>query len=61
MALRVPHFEDDKLDASLLILADQIESVPTTQIGTGQFVLNFYKVNSFPLCAARDNHWSYQS
>jgi hypothetical protein len=27
-----------------LILADQIEPVPTKQIGTGQFVLNSYKV-----------------
>lgn len=43
-ALRVPHFEDDKLDASSLILADQMEPVPTKQIGTGQFVLNSYKV-----------------
>jgi hypothetical protein len=43
-ALRVPHFEDDKLDASSLILADQVESVPSTQTGTGQFVLNSYKV-----------------
>ena len=43
-ALRVPRFEDDKLDASSLILADQIETVPTPQIGTGQFVLNAYKV-----------------
>ena len=43
-ALRVPHFEDDKLDASSLILADQIETVPSTQTGTGQFVLNSYKV-----------------
>jgi len=43
-ALRVPHFEDDKLDASSLILADQIENVPTSQTGTGQFVLNSYKV-----------------
>ena len=43
-ALRVPRFEDDKLDASSLILADQIETVPTAQIGTGQFVLNSYKV-----------------
>jgi len=43
-ALRVPHFEDDKLDASSLILADEIEPVPTKQIGTGQFVLNSYKV-----------------
>jgi GWxTD domain-containing protein len=43
-ALRVPHFEDDKLDASSLILADQIETVPSTQTGSGQFVLNSYKV-----------------
>ena len=43
-ALRVPHFEDDKLDASSLILADQIEPVASTQLGTGQFVLNSYKV-----------------
>ena len=43
-ALRVPRFEDDKFDASSLILADQIETVPTAQIGTGQFVLNSYKV-----------------
>lgn len=42
--MRVPRFEDDKLDASSLILADQIESVPSQQIGTGQFVLNSYKV-----------------
>lgn len=43
-ALRVPHFADDKLDASSLILADEIETVPSTQTGTGQFVLNSYKV-----------------
>jgi GWxTD domain-containing protein len=43
-ALRVPHFADDKLDASSLILADQIETVPSTQTGTGQFVLNSYRV-----------------
>ena len=43
-ALRVPHFADDKLDASSLILADQIETVPSTQAGIGQFVLNSYRV-----------------
>jgi len=42
--VRVPRFEDDKMDASSLILADQIEPVPSRQIGTGQFVLNSYKV-----------------
>jgi len=43
-ALRVPRFAEDKLDASSLILADQIETVPSSQIGSGQFVLNSYKV-----------------
>ena len=43
-ALRVPRFEDEKLDASSLILADQIESVAAQQTGVGQFVLGSYKV-----------------
>jgi GWxTD domain-containing protein len=43
-ALRVPHFDEERLDASSLILADQIERVPSNQIGSGQFVLNSYKV-----------------
>src|SRR6266849_6620932 len=42
--VRVPRFEDDKMDASSLILADQIEAVPSRQVGTGQFILNSYKV-----------------
>ncbi len=43
-ALRVPRFDQEKLDASSLILADQIERVAARQIGTGQFVLDSYKV-----------------
>ena len=43
-ALRVPRFEDEKLDASSLILADRIETVPSRLTSTGQFVLNSYKV-----------------
>jgi GWxTD domain-containing protein len=43
-ALHVPRYEDDKLDASTLILADQLERVPAKQIGTGQFVLGSTKV-----------------
>jgi GWxTD domain-containing protein len=43
-ALRVPRFEDGKLAASSLILADQIEKVSSSQTGVGQFVLNDYKV-----------------
>jgi len=42
--LAVPRYEDAKLEASSLILADQIEHVPAKQIGTGQFVLGSSKV-----------------
>src|SRR5690348_1812705 len=42
--LAVPRYEDDKLEASTLILADQLEHVPAKQIGTGQFVLGSTKV-----------------
>jgi len=44
MALDVPRFDDDKLAASSLILADLIEKVPTKSIGTGQFVIGTSKV-----------------
>jgi GWxTD domain-containing protein len=44
MPLDVPHLEDDTLGASSLILADQIETVPTKSIGTGQFVIGTRKV-----------------
>jgi GWxTD domain-containing protein len=42
--LAVPRYADEKLDASSLILADQIEHVPAKQIGSGQFVLGSSKV-----------------
>jgi GWxTD domain-containing protein len=42
--LQVPRFDDDTLEASSLILADQLEHVPAKQIGTGQFVLGSSKV-----------------
>ncbi|HET8546862.1 MAG TPA: GWxTD domain-containing protein, partial [Bryobacteraceae bacterium] len=44
MALNVPHFDDEKLASSSLILADLIEKVPTRSIGTGQFVIGAHKV-----------------
>jgi len=44
VALNVPHFEDEKLASSSLILADVIEKVPTRSIGTGQFVIGDSKV-----------------
>ena len=42
--LAVPRYEDAKLEASSLIIADQIEHVPAKQIGAGQFVLGSSKV-----------------
>jgi len=44
MALNVPHYDDEKLASSSLILADLIEKVPTRSIGTGQFVIGASKV-----------------
>jgi hypothetical protein len=40
----VPEFSEDKLATSTLIVADQMEKVPTTQIGTGSFVIGTTKV-----------------
>lgn len=42
--LAVPRYEDDKLAASTMILADQIEAVPAKQIGYGPFVIGSAKV-----------------
>lgn len=44
MALDVPHYDDEKLAASTVVLADLIEKVPTKSIGTGQFVIGTSKV-----------------
>lgn len=43
-SLRVPQYEEGVLNASTLILADKIESVPSNQFGSGQFVFGPYKV-----------------
>jgi len=43
-ALVVPHYEEDQLAASSVILADQLERVPTNSIGAGQFVIRSSKV-----------------
>ncbi len=42
--LAVPRFEQEKLDTSTLILADDIENIPAGQVGIGQFVLGDVKV-----------------
>ncbi|MGO9642854.1 MAG: GWxTD domain-containing protein [Candidatus Acidiferrales bacterium] len=42
--LAVPPYDDDKLDASTLILADMIQPVASNQIGIGQFVIGELKV-----------------
>jgi GWxTD domain-containing protein len=38
-AIQVPSYDDDKLSASSLILADKMERVPSKQIGTGNFII----------------------
>jgi GWxTD domain-containing protein len=40
----VPDFSDDKLSNSTLIVADQMEPVPTKAIGTGSFVIGAMKI-----------------
>jgi len=40
----VPDYSDDKLASSTLIVADQMEAVPTKAIGTGNFVIGTMKV-----------------
>ena len=42
--LPVPHFQDDELSTSSLILADDIQPVSSKDIGIGQFVLGDVKV-----------------
>ena len=44
MALNVPHYDEEQLGASSVILADQIERVPTKSIGAGPFVIRSSKV-----------------
>ncbi len=44
MALNVPHYDEDQIGASSVILADEIERVPTKSIGAGQFVIRSSKV-----------------
>ncbi len=43
-ALVVPHYDEDQLGSSSVILADQLERVPTNSIGAGQFVIRSSKV-----------------
>ncbi len=40
----VPEFADDKLSASSLIIADDMEPVPSKNVGTGMFVIGATKV-----------------
>ncbi len=43
-AVIVPHYDEEQLGSSSVILADQLERVPTNSIGTGQFVIRSSKV-----------------
>jgi len=42
--IMVPEFSDDKLTNSSLIVADDVEPVPTNSVGTGMFVIGTTKV-----------------
>jgi len=42
--IQVPDFEDDKLEVSSLIVADQMEPVASKNVGTGNFVIGATKV-----------------
>ena len=44
VALDVPHFDEEKLASSSLILADTIEKLPTKSIGGGMFAIGDTKV-----------------
>jgi GWxTD domain-containing protein len=44
MPLVVPHYDEDQLGSSSLILADELERVATKSIGAGQFVIRSSKV-----------------
>jgi hypothetical protein len=44
MALNVPHYDEDQLGSSSVILADRLERVATNSIGSGPFVIRSSKV-----------------
>jgi GWxTD domain-containing protein len=44
LGVRVPHYDDTKLENSSLILADLIQPLPTNQVGSGPFVIGSTKV-----------------
>jgi GWxTD domain-containing protein len=44
VALDVPHYDEERLGSSSLILADKIEALPTTSIGGGMFAIGDVKV-----------------
>lgn len=43
-AITVPHYTNNKLATSSIMLADQIEPVPAKQVGTGEFIIGDTKV-----------------
>ncbi|MHB8736181.1 MAG: GWxTD domain-containing protein, partial [Terriglobales bacterium] len=43
-AIDVPKFDDSKLETSSLMLADEIQRVPSRQVGAGQFIVGDTKV-----------------
>ena len=47
----MPRYDDDRLASSSLILADEMERVPSKEIGAGNFVIGRYAY-SFRGCRA---------
>ena len=43
MPLHVPTYDEDSIGSSSLILADQIERLPTTSVGAGPFVIRQFE------------------
>src|SRR2546422_10805754 len=44
LGIQVPHFDEEKLYHSTLILADKLEPLPTSQVGSGPFVIGGSRV-----------------
>ena len=42
--MHVPQYDEDTIGSSSLILADQIEKLPTSSVGAGPFVIRSSKV-----------------
>ena len=66
-SINVPRYDDDKLSSSSLILADQMERVPSKDIGAGNFVIGNTRIRPRPPAgvalpvtfSSRDKAWRF--